>query len=987
MVAGKDHGEDNGMRAHTADPKPGPKAFGRFHCQDRLEGRAPFDLYRARTQGLAGFERVFAIKVLGAQAEGVRPDARLRLVANAALAGLVKDGHIASPVDAGQGADGEIYLVREFLFGAPLDLLATATGREAVAATLEVPAHLSALIAHAGAEAALALAAAHGAEKPLVHGAVSPSNIVVTTRGAVKMMDFGQRLAVTPERLPGGRRHLHTFAAPELLLAGDGSPAADVFALGSVLFQLATNKPPPSARNPRSATDVQRALAETSKPFAAAVQALLRTDAARRPNAQEAAELLRQATTELSDTELRRQLGALARRMSLPLGPDGKRDVGASESQMAAPVIATASLTPPPQAPAAVVAPARPRPASPAIPPPRPAQAAAKQPALGKTMALGGLDADLAKKVAEAKAAVRKPVPQVATKAEAAPPDESFAPPGREPATKEGPDLPERLRQAAGFPPRPVEQAFAKGQRESAAPMRETPGEISKLNNLSQIAELSPSELVEEGGDTDGGDIVPRRQTGEVAPARTPAAPDLKGLTNREVDAMFAPGLLPERTSRSAVPEEFTEVQTGQIEASEIVTASTKDASDDFMDDKPTNFFRRGARGADLAFDPFADTAVGKAAETEAGASATVPESHKVSASEAGVAPAPEPIAPSEISVPERTSNGGAEDTARAEAELHPGASAWDAEEIALVKSPKRKLVVAALTAAAVGALGIVAISGMRGRESATVVPPAIGEAAPKVASAPPAPAVDEEVPREEAPPELSKPAVGEADEAEPKPAAQVTAPAGEKPSVFTVKPVRSKPRSERDSNVAADDKPTADEPVAREKLPDAETSKVGAADDAATERAPVDDQGRLLFEVASVPPAATVWINGGERGFTPITTPLKERHRRVVIIKPGFKLFEHELDAVNVPPTQTFTLDPVTPPAKGDANLEVTCQQEGKYPISIDGVETGVLCPATLSLVAGTREVSVYVPWRFKSYPMTVELVSGQTVKAEFPK
>ena len=57
------------------EPQAAGPTFGRFHGQEQLESPAPFLLYRGRTQGLAGFERPFAIKVLPRNAAGVRADA------------------------------------------------------------------------------------------------------------------------------------------------------------------------------------------------------------------------------------------------------------------------------------------------------------------------------------------------------------------------------------------------------------------------------------------------------------------------------------------------------------------------------------------------------------------------------------------------------------------------------------------------------------------------------------------------------------------------------------------------------------------------------------------------------------------------------------------------------------------------------------------------------------------------------------------------
>src|SRR5690606_33412895 len=117
-----------------------------------------------------------------------------------------------------------------------------------------VPAELACLLCH---RVALALTALHEPSKPdvprIFHGDVSPSNILLSDHGQVKLGDFG--LARTtggppsstarPTKPPPGnaawghRRYL----APERLDGGEPSEAGDVFGLGVVLAELLTGGP------------------------------------------------------------------------------------------------------------------------------------------------------------------------------------------------------------------------------------------------------------------------------------------------------------------------------------------------------------------------------------------------------------------------------------------------------------------------------------------------------------------------------------------------------------------------------------------------------------------------------------------------------------------------------------------------------------------------------------------------------------------------
>src|SRR5512134_2077431 len=146
---------------------------------DRYEIRAPLgrggmgEVFEAVDHRLG---RTVAIKVLRQElAADDRFLARFRREA-ATAAGLAHVG-IVSVYDIGEDA-GRTYIVMEFVAGRTLADL----GRGA-------DTHDPHWIARIGASAARALAHAH--ERGVVHRDVSPANIMVTTDGAVKILDFG----------------------------------------------------------------------------------------------------------------------------------------------------------------------------------------------------------------------------------------------------------------------------------------------------------------------------------------------------------------------------------------------------------------------------------------------------------------------------------------------------------------------------------------------------------------------------------------------------------------------------------------------------------------------------------------------------------------------------------------------------------------------------------------------------------------------------
>ncbi len=95
------------------------------------------------------------------------------------------------------------------------------------------------------------LAVAHAAG--IVHRDVTPSNLLLGRAGTIKVTDFGlanlvDAMAVGDYKIQG----TPGFVAPEVLVGGDPSPAADVFALGAVLYECLTGTRAFVGENPRA---------------------------------------------------------------------------------------------------------------------------------------------------------------------------------------------------------------------------------------------------------------------------------------------------------------------------------------------------------------------------------------------------------------------------------------------------------------------------------------------------------------------------------------------------------------------------------------------------------------------------------------------------------------------------------------------------------------------------------------------------------------
>jgi serine/threonine protein kinase len=184
-----------------------------------------------------------AVKTLHPQLRDDEEAARA-LAAEAETGGRVRHPSLARPLQYGVGPDGP-YLVMEFVPGRSLGEILEVEG------PLPEP-----TVRHVGAQLAGALAALHAAG--LAHGDLKPDNVRLDDAGNAVLLDLGYatHFAAPPSSANPGSL---AWLSPERAVGGAPSPAADVFALGLVLHELATDVHPylPPVEGSR-ATSVRR---------------------------------------------------------------------------------------------------------------------------------------------------------------------------------------------------------------------------------------------------------------------------------------------------------------------------------------------------------------------------------------------------------------------------------------------------------------------------------------------------------------------------------------------------------------------------------------------------------------------------------------------------------------------------------------------------------------------------------------------------------
>ncbi len=212
------------------------RTLSHYRIVEKIGAGGMGEVYRARDQHLG---RDVAIKVLPPGTLGDE-HARKRFRKEAQALSKLNHPHIATVFDF-DTQDGVDFLVMELVEGVTLsDKLAAGALSEKE-------------ITRLGGQVAEALEEAH--ERGVVHRDLKPGNVMVTPKGQVKVLDFGLAKLVRPEVASAtaptesftetqGVAGTLPYMAPEQLRGEQVDARTDIWALGAVLYEMATGQRP-----------------------------------------------------------------------------------------------------------------------------------------------------------------------------------------------------------------------------------------------------------------------------------------------------------------------------------------------------------------------------------------------------------------------------------------------------------------------------------------------------------------------------------------------------------------------------------------------------------------------------------------------------------------------------------------------------------------------------------------------------------------------
>jgi serine/threonine protein kinase len=237
------------------------RSIAHYNLLELIGREAIGEVYRARDTKVG---RTVALKTL--YPELVADDTRrVALFDEARLAASLSHPNIAALFEASE-ADGVSYFAYEFAVGAPL--------REEMAGRPMNPTRAVEL----SIQMADALADGHAAG--VLHGDLRPDTVGVTAKGSAKLLDFGmwrwtrggnvrRAAASSPESLPPEDIAIVSYLAPEQALGGETDGRADLFSLGTLLYEMLTGKNPFAAA---TVTDTVMNVIRLSPPSPGSIQ-------------------------------------------------------------------------------------------------------------------------------------------------------------------------------------------------------------------------------------------------------------------------------------------------------------------------------------------------------------------------------------------------------------------------------------------------------------------------------------------------------------------------------------------------------------------------------------------------------------------------------------------------------------------------------------------------------------------------------------------
>jgi serine/threonine-protein kinase len=249
------------MSEQTLQPTV-PRQIGRYEIVGPLASGGMAEILLARLAGPSGFMRPVVIKRILPHLARKKDFVDMFLDEARIVAGI-RHPNVVQVTELGH-EEGELFLAREYLEGESTSGLMRRLQTRGERLDLTLAAYIVAE-ACAGVHAAHELADENGKKLNIVHRDVTPHNVFIGYKGTIKVLDFG--IATASDRISqteaGQFKGKLEYASPEQCKGAVLDRRSDIFALGTILWELTTGKRLFKRASP---IDMQRAICEQPIP-------------------------------------------------------------------------------------------------------------------------------------------------------------------------------------------------------------------------------------------------------------------------------------------------------------------------------------------------------------------------------------------------------------------------------------------------------------------------------------------------------------------------------------------------------------------------------------------------------------------------------------------------------------------------------------------------------------------------------------------------
>ncbi|MBN2724298.1 MAG: serine/threonine protein kinase [Deltaproteobacteria bacterium] len=219
-----------------------PQQFGKYILLDRVAIGGMAEIFRAKATGAAQFEKILAIKRIHPNMSDDKDFIKM-FIDEAKISGQLAHQNIAQIFELGR-IEGHHFIAMEYIWGKDLLAILTKFKKQRAFMNPFQAAFITSRICEA-LDYAHKKKDAEGATMGIIHRDVSPQNILIGYEGEVKIIDFG--IAKARDRsshtAAGVLKGKFGYMSPEQVRGLPIDRRSDVFAIGTLLFEMLTSRP------------------------------------------------------------------------------------------------------------------------------------------------------------------------------------------------------------------------------------------------------------------------------------------------------------------------------------------------------------------------------------------------------------------------------------------------------------------------------------------------------------------------------------------------------------------------------------------------------------------------------------------------------------------------------------------------------------------------------------------------------------------------